>query len=97
MEVGFSSAKEKEKGKQKDGVPEPDRTDLELRDFVFSSVVPLLTNFCARHFTVSDSTKEYATRYLLLPFYRFPYNHFPLSLCLFVIISFQYFFFFSTW
>lgn len=48
----FSSASQK--GKLKDDV----RTDLDLRDFVFSSIIPLVSNFCLRHFTVSDSTKE---------------------------------------
>ena len=58
--VEITASNTKDKGKNKDaGAPEPERTDLELRDLVFSSVVPLLTNFCARHFSVSDSTKEY--------------------------------------
>lgn len=62
--VAFSSH---DKGKQKDGVPEPaDTTENDLRDFVLSSVIPLLTSFCSRHFTVSDSTKEYVATHKII-------------------------------
>jgi hypothetical protein len=52
-----ASAEGKEKGKGK-GSDEVDN-DLELRDFVMASIIPLLTNFCSRHFTITESTKEY--------------------------------------
>lgn len=65
--VAFSSASAG-KGKQKE---DEVRTDLDLRDFVFSSIIPLVSNFCARHFTISESTKEYVQRSIGIYFLTF--------------------------
>ncbi len=57
---------DKGKGKTKEGEGEKREeiyAPLELRDFVFSSIIPLLGNFCSRHFTVTGETKEYVLIY----------------------------------